>query len=108
MTNKFQVLAHLARCLSQDASPRAFLEPFLVEGPVLAAEQEARPVQRWSLISDELLARPLADNIEFQLRQGDVSLICSIKQLPKFSLTEEVVDPKSNRFILRLNSETSV
>ncbi|XP_041980082.1 vang-like protein 1 isoform X2 [Aricia agestis] len=102
------VLAHLARCLSQDASPRAFLEPFLIEGPVLAAEQEARPIQCWSLISDELLARPLADNIEFQLRQGDISLICSIKQLPKFSLSEEVVDPKSNRFILRLNSETSV
>ncbi|XP_072932470.1 vang-like protein 2-B [Epargyreus clarus] len=102
------VLAHLARCLSQDASPRAFLEPFLVEGPVLAADQETRPVQRWSLISDDLLARPLADGIEFQLRQGDISLICSIKQLPKFSLSEEVVDPKSNRFILRLNSETSV
>lgn len=68
----FQVLAHLARCLSQDASPRAFLEPFLVEGPVLAAEQESRPMQRWSLISDELLARPLAENIEFQLRQGDL------------------------------------
>ncbi|KAI8421436.1 hypothetical protein MSG28_009502 [Choristoneura fumiferana] len=102
------VLAHLGRCLSQDASPRAFLEPFLVEGPVLAADSEARPTQRWSLISDELLARPLADNVEFQLRQGDVSLICTIKQLPKFSLMEEVVDPKSNRFILRLNSETSV
>ncbi|CAG9132631.1 unnamed protein product [Plutella xylostella] len=102
------VLAHLSRCLSQDASPRAFLEPFLVEGPVLAAEQEARTVQRWSLISDDLLARPLADNIEFQLRQGDISLVCSIKQLPKFTLTEEVVDPKSNRFVLRLNSETSV
>ncbi|KAI5637618.1 strabismus protein domain-containing protein [Phthorimaea operculella] len=102
------VLAHLARCLSQDASPRAFLEPFLVEGPVLAAEQETRPVQRWSLISDELLARPLADNVEFQLRQGDISLVCSIKVLPKFSLSEEVVDPKSNRFVLRLNSETSV
>ncbi|XP_028027504.1 vang-like protein 1 [Bombyx mandarina] len=102
------VLAHLARCLSQDASPRAFLEPFLVEGPVLAADHETRPLQRWSLISDELLARPLAHNIDFQLRQGDVSLICSIKQLPKFSLSEEVVDPKSNRFVLRLNSETSV
>ncbi|KAL4705487.1 hypothetical protein ACJJTC_017347 [Scirpophaga incertulas] len=102
------VLAHLARCLSQDASPRAFLEPFFVEGPVLSAELESRPVQRWSLISDELLARPLTDNIEFQLRQGDVSLICSIKQLPRFSLAEEVVDPKSNRFVLRLNSETSV
>ncbi|KAG6447872.1 vang-like protein 1 isoform X1 [Manduca sexta] len=102
------VLAHLGRCLSQDASPRAFLEPFLVEGPVLSADQETRPIQRWSLISDELLARPLADNIEFQLRQGDISLICTIKQLPKFSLSEEVVDPKSNRFVLRLNSETSV
>ncbi|XP_038213965.1 vang-like protein 1 [Zerene cesonia] len=102
------VLAHLARCLSQDASPRAFLEPFLVEGPVLAAENEARHEQRWSLISDDLLARPLADNIEFQLRQGDISLICTIKQLPQFNLSEEVVDPKSNRFVLRLNSETSV
>lgn len=102
------VLAHLARCLSQDGSPRAFLEPFLVEAPVLSAEQEARPIQRWALVSDELLARPLADGIEFQLRQGDVFLSCSIKQLPKFSLSEEVVDPKSNRFILRLNSETSV
>ena len=75
---------------------------------MLSADQETRPIQRWSLISDELLARPLADNVEFQLRQGDISLICTIKQLPKFSLTEEVVDPKSNRFILRLNSETSV
>lgn len=102
------VLAHLGRCLSQDASPRAFLEPFLVEGPVLSAEQETRSMQRWSLISDELLARPLADDVEFQLRQGDISLICTIKQLPKFSLNEEVVDPKSNRFVLRLNSETSV
>ncbi|OWR51627.1 vang-like protein 1 [Danaus plexippus] len=102
------VLAHLARCLSQDASPRAFLEPFLVEGPVLSAEQESRTLQRWALVSDDLLARPLADGVEFQLRQGDVSLICTIKSLPRFSLSEEVVDPKSNRFVLRLNSETSV
>ncbi|KPJ05146.1 Vang-like protein 1 [Papilio xuthus] len=102
------VLAHLARCLSQDASPRAFLEPFLVEGPVLSAEQEVRPLQRWALVSDELLARPLAEGVDFQLRQGHVSLLCCVRRLPKFSLTEEVVDPKSNRFVLRLNSETSV
>ncbi|XP_063534858.1 vang-like protein 1 [Cydia strobilella] len=102
------VLQQLAACLARDASPRAFLEPFLVEAPVLAAEHEARPVQRWALISDDLLARPLADNQEFQLRQGDISLICSIRQLPKFNISEEVVDPKSNRFVLRLNSETSV
>ncbi|XP_061713908.1 vang-like protein 1 [Cydia pomonella] len=102
------VLAHLARCLARDASPRAFLEPFLVEAPVLAADQEARRTQRWALVADDLLARPLADNQEFQLRQGDISLICSIRQLPKFNISEEVVDPKSNRFVLRLNSETSV
>lgn len=103
-----QVLAQLARCLAQDASPRAFLEPFLVEGPVVSAEREARAQQRWALVSEEVPARPLADGVEFQLRQGDVSLLCCVRRLPRFALEEEVVDPKSNRFVLRLNSETSV
>lgn len=102
-----QVLAHLARCLAQDASPRAFLEAFLVEGPVLAAPGEARE-QRWSLVSDHVLARALAHGVDFQLRQADVCLLCSVRRLPRLSLSEELADPKTNRFVLRLNSETSV
>uniref|UniRef100_A0A1B6E0L4 Vang-like protein n=1 Tax=Clastoptera arizonana TaxID=38151 RepID=A0A1B6E0L4_9HEMI len=102
------ILAHLASCLSHDVSPRAFLEPFLVPAPVLQNEKEQKDVQTWSLICEELLSRPLGPNTVFQLRQNDVSLLCQIKELPHFNLTEEVIDPKSNKFVLRLNSETSV
>ena len=45
----------------------------------------------------------------FQLRQGgDVSLLCQVEKLPHFNLNEEIIEPTSNRFVLRLNSETSV
>lgn len=102
------ILAHLANCLSHDLTPRAFLEPFLVPAPVLQNEKEQKHVQTWALICDELLSRPLSHGTSFQLRQNDVSLLCSIRALPHFNVTEEVVDPKSNKFVLRLNSETSV
>ncbi|CAH2046858.1 unnamed protein product, partial [Iphiclides podalirius] len=104
------VLAQLARSLAQDASPRAFLEPFLAEAPVLSAEREARALQRWALVSEAPPQAALrrAPDGAFQLRQGDVALLCSVRPLPRFALAEELVDPKSNRFVLRLNSETSV
>ncbi|GJQ68857.1 Vang [Trypoxylus dichotomus] len=102
------ILIHLANCLSNDLTPRAFLEPYLVTEPVLQNDKEQRDVQTWALICEELLSRPIGDNVTFHLRQNDVSLICTIKKLPHFNVTEEVVDPKSNKFVLRLNSETSV
>lgn len=102
------VLRHLAHCLKHDLSPRAFLEPYIVEFPVMQSEKERRPLQSWSLICDELLSRPLSNNVTFQLIQNDVSLIVSVHKLPHFHITEEVVDPKSNKFVLKLNSETSV
>lgn len=102
------ILTHLGHCLSHDLTPRAFLEPFLVEEPVLQNEKEQRSVQSWALVCEELLSRPIQDGITFQLRQNDISLLCHVRQLPHFSITEEVVDPKSNKFVLRLNSETSV
>ncbi|XP_023709488.1 vang-like protein 2 isoform X3 [Cryptotermes secundus] len=102
------ILTHLADCLSHDLTPRAFLEPFLVPSPVLQNEKEQKPVQTWALICEELLSRPVSHGITFQLRQNDVSLLCHVRALPHFNVTEEVVDPKSNKFVLRLNSETSV
>lgn len=103
------ILTHLARCLSHDLSPRAFLEQYLVPEPVLAHDKEVqRDVQTWALICEQLLGRPLSDGVCFQLRQNDVSLLCEIRRLPHLNVTEQVVDPKSNKFVLRLNSETSV
>ncbi|CAG9826281.1 unnamed protein product [Diabrotica balteata] len=102
------ILHHLANCLSNDLTPKAFLEPYLVSEPVLQNDKEKKDVQTWALICEEILTRPIGDGIFFQLRQNDVSLLCNIKKIPHFNVTEEVVDPKSNKFVLRLNSETSV
>lgn len=102
------ILIHLANCLSHDLTPKAFLEPYLVTEPVLQNDKEQKNIQTWALICEELLSRPISDGTNFQLRQNDVSLLCQIRKLPHLNVTEEVVDPKSNKFVLRLNSETSV
>jgi vang-like len=102
------ILKHLSHCLKNDLSPRAFLETYINENPVLQSEKERGHSQSWSLICDELLSRPIYDNLSFQLVQGEVSLAVTIHKFPYFNVTEKVVDPKCNKFVLRLNSETSV
>ncbi|KAK6636898.1 hypothetical protein RUM43_010562 [Polyplax serrata] len=102
------ILNHLAMCLRHDLTPRAFLEPFLVSTPVMQNEKEQKPIQSWSLVCEELLSRPLRNGTTFQLRQNDVSLLCQVRTIPHFHLIEEIMDPKSNKFVLRINSETSV
>jgi vang-like len=62
----------------------------------------------WALVSDFSVSRTLAKDTNFLLKNGDVSLLVSVAPLPHFNLTEQVVDPKSNKFTLRLSSETSV
>lgn len=71
-------------------------------------EQELRETQSWSLISERLLYRDIESGTLFQLRQGDVSLMCQVFRLPHFNIAEEIIDPLSNRFVLKINSETSV
>jgi len=103
------ILQHLANCLKHDMSARAFLEKYIVPSPVLQNDREHKPVQPWALICDTLLSRNLKVGTIFQLRQGtDVSLLCEIHPLPHFSISEEVIDHRTNRFLLRQNSETPV
>ena len=72
-------------------------------------DREHRPVQPWALICDTLLSRNLKAGTIFQLRQGtDISLLCEVHPLPHFSISEEVIDHATNRFLLRQNSETPV
>ena len=102
------VLNHLAMCISHDMSPRSFVEKYLEQGSVIMNEKDYRDIQKWVLVSDQLLTRELEHSSVFQLRQNEVSLLCTVKKLPHFNLTEEVINPKTNKFVLRLNSETSV
>ncbi|KAK3107775.1 hypothetical protein FSP39_021993 [Pinctada imbricata] len=102
------VLNHLALCISHDMTPKAFIERYLDQGAVIMNEKDYKDIQKWVLVSDQLLTRELEHHSVFQLRQNDVSLLCTVKRLPHFNLTEEVINPKTNKFVLRLNSETSV
>ncbi len=71
-------------------------------------DKEFRDVQRWSLISEKSLYRGVESGTVFQLRQGDVSLLCQVRALPHLNLSEEIIESNSNRFVLKINSETSV
>ena len=64
--------------------------------------------QSWALICDTMLSRSISPGTVFQLRQGDISLLCSVHSLPHLAIQEEIIDPKSNKFVLRMSSETSV
>jgi len=76
---------------------------------LLQNDREHKPVQPWALICDTLLSRNLKAGTVFQLRQGsDISLLCEVHPLPHFSVSEEVIDTRTNRFLLRQNSETPV
>lgn len=102
------ILEHLACCVSHDMSPKSFLQRYMNPGPIITNDKDYRSTQTWTLICDQLLSRSIQHGTVFQLRYNEVSLLIDVKRMPHFNLTEEVIDPKLNKFVLRLNSETSV
>ena len=63
---------------------------------------------QWTLVSDAAVTSGLKDGTEFLLRCLDFSLAITVKNIPYIRLTEEYIDPKSHKFTLLLQSETSV
>eukprot|EP00096_Caligus_rogercresseyi_P003152 TRINITY_DN1578_c0_g1_i3.p1 TRINITY_DN1578_c0_g1~~TRINITY_DN1578_c0_g1_i3.p1 ORF type:complete len:670 (-),score=160.97 TRINITY_DN1578_c0_g1_i3:235-2244(-) len=102
------ILAHLSTSLKFDMSPKAFLEKYIVTRPVLHNEREEKPVQTWALICEILLSRSIGPGTVFQLRQGDVSLLCTVSRLPHFNITEEILDSPGSTFLVKVNAETPV
>ena len=102
------ILEHLAICIGHDLSPKAFLERYMTQGPAILNDKDYRNTQTWTLVCDTLLSRAVEHGTVFQLKQGEVSLLVHVRKLPHFNITEEVINPKTNKFVLRLNSETSV
>ncbi|XP_077990322.1 vang-like protein 2 [Glandiceps talaboti] len=103
------VLNHLANCVGHNFTPKAFLEQFFNPGPpILEHIRDGRESQQWELICDQMANWPLKTNTSFMLRQGDVGLFVYIMGIPHFQVSEEAFDHKNNKFVLRLQSETSV
>jgi len=102
------ILAHLATSIMYDMAPKAFLEKYLVSSPVLQTEQEQLDTQPWSLVCEVLLSRGIEAGTMFQLRQGEVLLLCEVVALPHYSITEQVMNLAHNKFVIKPNNESPV
>ena len=78
------------------------------QGIVVWNDRDYRGTQTWSVTCDRLLSRCVDDGTVFELRRADVSLLVTVRALPHFNLVEDVLSGKGGKFVLRMNSETSV
>ncbi|KAM9347169.1 vang-like protein 1 [Symphorus nematophorus] len=99
---------HLAFCLVNNMSPKAFLEAYLAPGPTLQYGPERWMADQWTLVSEASVTGGIKEGTEFLLKCLDFSLAVTVKSIPYIRLTEEYIDPKSHKFLLLLQSETSV
>ncbi|XP_068079456.1 vang-like protein 1 isoform X2 [Danio rerio] len=102
------IQAHLAFCITNNMTPKAFLESYLTAGPTLQYGRESSQTRHWTLVSEASVTSPLRNGSEFQLKSSDFSLVVTSKTIPHLKLSEEYVHPKSHKFVLQLQSETSV
>uniref|UniRef100_A0A3B4Z8H5 Vang-like protein n=1 Tax=Stegastes partitus TaxID=144197 RepID=A0A3B4Z8H5_9TELE len=99
---------HLAFCITNNMTPKAFLESYLVPGPTLQYSRDRWLARQWTLISEASVTSGLKDGSVFLLKCVDFSLVVTSKKIPYIQMSEEYIDPKSHKFVLRLQSETSV
>ncbi|XP_003458902.1 vang-like protein 2 [Oreochromis niloticus] len=101
------IISHLQFCITHNMSPKAFLERYLVPGPTLQYLDSNRGRQ-WTLVSEEPVTASLRQGHVFSLKRLDLSLIVTVTPLPFLHIAEEFIDPKSHKFVMKLQSETSV
>ncbi|KAI1885213.1 hypothetical protein AGOR_G00217860 [Albula goreensis] len=104
----FPSMAPLGLCITNNMTPKAFLESYLTPGPTLQYGRERWMARQWTLVSEDAVTSGLKDGTTFLLKCIDFSLVVTTKRIPYIKLSEEFIDPKSHKFVLRLQSETSV
>lgn len=87
---------------------QAFLESYLTPGPTLQYSRDHWMARQWTLISEASVTSGLKDGTVFLLKSVDFTLVVTSKKIPYIQMSEEYIDPKSHKFVLRLQSETSV
>uniref|UniRef100_A0A3Q2NVZ0 Vang-like protein n=1 Tax=Fundulus heteroclitus TaxID=8078 RepID=A0A3Q2NVZ0_FUNHE len=102
------ILTHLQFCITHNMTPKAFLERYLSPGPTMQYQQQSGRGRQWTLVSEEPVTSGIRQGLVFSLRRLDFSLVVTVTPLPFLRLGEEFIDPKSHKFVMRLQSETSV
>ncbi|EDO27076.1 predicted protein [Nematostella vectensis] len=106
--NMDAILKHLAHCLTFDMSPKAFLERYLNDQPCIEYTGASVGPQSWSLVCEEQVTSGLSNSTVFQLKTEVLSLVVTVNNIPHFVVDEDEFDFENNKFVLKLNSETSV
>ncbi|KAJ4948313.1 hypothetical protein JOQ06_019849 [Pogonophryne albipinna] len=101
------IINHLQFCITHSMTPKAFLELYLSPGPTLQYLDTSRGRQ-WTLVSEEPVTSALRQGQVFSLRRLDFSLVVTVTPLPFLNLGEEFIDPKRHKFVMKMQSETSV
>lgn len=94
--------------ITADCIVQAFLESYLKPGPTLQYSHNHWRSRQWTLISEASVTSGLKDATVFLLKCVDFNLVVTAKKIPYIQMSEEYIDPKSHKFVLRLQSETSV
>lgn len=102
------ILTHLQFCITHNMTPKAFLQRYLSPGPTMQYQQQNGRGRQWTLVSEEPVTSGLRQGLVFSIRRLDFSLVVTVTPLPFLRLGEEFIDPKSHKFVMRLQSETSV
>ncbi|KAK5618908.1 Vang-like protein 2 [Crenichthys baileyi] len=101
------IINYLQFCITHNMTPKAFLERYLSPGPTLQYLDNNRG-RRWTLVSEEPVTAALRPGQVFCLKRLDFALVVQVMPLPFLHLAEEFIDPKSHKFVMKLQSETSV
>ncbi|MEQ2316042.1 Vang-like protein 2, partial [Ameca splendens] len=101
------IINYLQFCITHNMTPKAFLERYLSPGPTLQYLDNNRGC-RWTLVSEEPVTAALRQGQVFSLKRLDFALVVKVMPLPFLDLAEEFIDPKSHKFVMKLQSETSV
>ncbi|XP_060922085.1 vang-like protein 2 isoform X2 [Limanda limanda] len=102
------IIDFLQFCITHNMTPKAFLERYLSPGPTLQYLDSSSRGRQWTLVSEEPVTASLRQDQVFTLKRPDFSLVVTVTPLPFLRLGEEFVDPKSHKFVMKLQSETSV
>ncbi|KAM3590713.1 uncharacterized protein V6R79_014912 [Siganus canaliculatus] len=102
------IINHLQFCITHNMTPKAFLERYLGPGPTLQYLDASSRGRQWTLVSEEPVTAALRRGQVFSLKRVNFSLVITVTPLPFLHLGEEFIDPKSHKFVMKLQSETSV
>ena len=102
------IMKHLSHCITFDLSARAFVQRYIKDQPCVTHVDPHVRREDWTLVCDVSPSRGVSEGTVFQLRGGSLSLVVVVGRTPVLQVEETAYNTDLDKFVLRLNSETSV